>query len=72
MHVVTYRIVFTRQADGHLGDLTARRRKRLLDAVESHLLREPTAETRNRKPMQADRKPFIAPWELRVDDMRVY
>jgi hypothetical protein len=22
--------------------------------------------------MQADKRPFIAPWELRLDDMRVY
>jgi mRNA-degrading endonuclease RelE of RelBE toxin-antitoxin system len=72
MHAVAYRIIFVGQADEHIADLTAHRRARLLDVIEVRLLYEPTVETRNRKPMQADKKPYIAPWELRVDDMRVY
>jgi mRNA-degrading endonuclease RelE of RelBE toxin-antitoxin system len=69
---VAYRIRFAEQADEQIGDLTAYRRAHLLDAIEKQLLHEPSVETRNRKPMQQDKKPFIAPWELRVDDMRVY
>ena len=72
MRAVAYRIEFVEQADEHTRHLTARRRARLLDAIDAQLLHEPTNETRNRKPMQADKKPFVAPWELRVDDMRVY
>ena len=49
-----------------------RLRARLLDAIDAQLTYAPTVSTRNRKPMQADKKPFIAPWELRLDDMRVY
>ena len=41
---------------------------RILDAIEEQLQHEPTKTTRNRKPMRPDRTPFIAPWELRVDD----
>jgi mRNA-degrading endonuclease RelE of RelBE toxin-antitoxin system len=72
MRAVAYRIDFTEQADEHIAQLTARRRARLLDAIGMQLLHEPTTETRNRKPMQVDKKPFIAPWELRVDDMGVF
>jgi mRNA-degrading endonuclease RelE of RelBE toxin-antitoxin system len=72
MRTVVYRIRFAEQADEQIGALTAYRRARLLDAIEKQLLHEPSLETRNRKPLQADKRPFIAPWELRVDDMRVY
>ena len=67
-----YRIMFSRQADEHLASLSAHRRSRLLDAIEIQLLHQPTTATRNRKPMLPGRHPFVAPWELRVGDMRVY
>lgn len=38
----------------------------------SKLSHEPGIETRNRKRMQPGKPGFIAPWELRVEDMRVY
>ena len=72
MRGVAYRIRFTRQADEHIGTLTARRRARLIDSIVKQLIHEPAVETRNRKPLRSDKEPFIAPWELRVDDMRVY
>jgi hypothetical protein len=31
---------------------------------------EPTLVTRNRKPMDPDKRAFIAPWELRVGNLR--
>ena len=40
--------------------------------IDQQLLHDPTKPTRNRKPMRADKTLFIAPWELRVDEMRVY
>lgn len=67
-----YEIRFSDEADKQVAALTARQRARLLDAVDRQLLHEPTKETRNRKPMSPEKKPFIAPWELRVDEMRVY
>ena len=42
------------------------------DAIERQLLQEPKRETRNRKPMDPHRDGFIAPWELRVGELRVY
>jgi mRNA-degrading endonuclease RelE of RelBE toxin-antitoxin system len=69
---VAYEIRFSDEADEQVAALTAGQRARLLDAVERRLLHEPTKETRNRKPMRPDKTPFIAPWELRVGEMRVY
>ena len=69
---MAYDIRFSDEADKQVAALTARQRARLLDAVDRQLLHEPTKETRNRKPMRPDKTPFIAPWELRVDEMRVY
>jgi mRNA-degrading endonuclease RelE of RelBE toxin-antitoxin system len=44
----------------------------VVDAMERQLLHEPERETRNRKRMKPDRPGFVAPWELRVGDLRVY
>jgi hypothetical protein len=41
----------------------------VFDAVDEQLLHEPGVETRNRKPMRPNP---VAPWELRVGDLRVY
>jgi hypothetical protein len=49
--------------------LTARQRTVVFDTVEEQLRHQPAIETRNRKPMRPNP---IAPWELRIDDLRVY
>jgi len=41
----------------------------VLDSVEEQLEHQPTVETRNRKPMRPNP---VAPWELRIGDLRVY
>jgi hypothetical protein len=41
----------------------------VLDAVGTQLVHEPTVETRNRKPMRPNP---VAPWELRIGNLRVY
>ena len=41
----------------------------MLDSVDEQLQYQPTVETRNRKPMRPNP---IAPWELRIGDLRVY
>ena len=69
---MAYAIRFSDEADEHMENLTARQRTRILDEIERQLPYEPTTRTRNRKPMRPDKTPFIAPWELRVDEMRVY
>lgn len=40
-----------------------------MDTVDEQLLHQPTIETRQRKPMRPNP---VAPWELRVGDLRVY
>jgi mRNA-degrading endonuclease RelE of RelBE toxin-antitoxin system len=41
----------------------------VFDAVDEQLSHQPTVETRNRRPMRPNP---VAPWELRVGDLRVY
>ena len=69
---MAHTIRFSDEADEHLSGLTAHQRVRILDAIEEQLQHEPTKTTRNRKAMRPDKTPFIAPWELRVGDLRVY
>ena len=38
-------------------------------AVDKQLVHEPAVETRNRKPMRPNP---VAPWELRIGNLRVY
>jgi mRNA-degrading endonuclease RelE of RelBE toxin-antitoxin system len=69
---VAYAIRFDDETDDQLSYLTARQRATIFDAVERQLSHEPTVETRNRKRMQMDKPGFIASWELRVGNLRVY
>jgi hypothetical protein len=49
--------------------MAARDRAIVLDAVDQQLAHQPTVETRNRKLMRPNP---VAPWELRIGDLRVY
>ena len=40
-----------------------------LDGVDEQLVHEPLVETRNRKPMRPNP---LAPWELRIGNLRMY
>jgi len=53
----------------HLNCLTARQKAIVVDGVVRQLTYQPEVETRNRKPMRPN---FLAPWELRLGDLRVY
>ncbi len=64
-----YHIEYSPEAEEHLRTLTARQQVIVLDAVDKQLLHEPTVETRNRKPMRPNP---LAPWELRIGNLRVY
>jgi mRNA-degrading endonuclease RelE of RelBE toxin-antitoxin system len=64
-----YRIEYSPEAEEHLRTLTARQRAIVLDTVEEQLTYQPTGETRNRKPMRPNP---LAPWELRIGELRVY
>jgi len=49
--------------------LTANQRTAIFDSVRKRLVHEPFVETRNRKQL---RENPIAPWELRIRDLRVF
>ena len=62
-------IEFARAVKAHLDALTATQRTTVLDAIERQLTDEPLKETRRRKPLRPNP---VAPWELRVGDLRVF
>jgi mRNA-degrading endonuclease RelE of RelBE toxin-antitoxin system len=66
---LAYTIEYSPDTLDHLRALTARQRTTVLDAVDVQLMHEPKVETRNRKPMRPNP---LAPWELRIGDLRVY
>lgn len=66
---MAYRIEYSPETDQHLQVLTARQRSMVFDAVDAQLAHQPTVETRNRKPMRPNP---LAPWELRIGELRVY
>ena len=64
-----YRVEYSPDAEEHLRLLTARQQRMVLEAIERQLTDQPTLETRNRKPMRPN---LLAPWVLRVGDLRAY
>jgi len=66
---MAYKIQFAESVEAHLQILTAGQRARVFLAIEGQLTHEPLKETRNRKPLRPNP---IAPWELRVGDLRVF
>ena len=64
-----FRIEYSPDAEEHLRVLSARQQTLVLDVAERQLAHQPTAETRNRKPMRPNP---LAPWELRIGSLRVY
>jgi mRNA-degrading endonuclease RelE of RelBE toxin-antitoxin system len=64
-----YRIEFGPETEGQLRAIGRRHAAVVVDAVERQLQYEPTRETRNRKPMRPNP---LAPWELRIGELRVY
>jgi mRNA-degrading endonuclease RelE of RelBE toxin-antitoxin system len=64
-----YQIEYSPETRDHLRALTTRQQAIVLDAVDEQLAHQPSIETRNRKPMRPNP---LAPWELRIGDMRVY
>ncbi len=66
---MAYKVEYSPDAEDHLRALTARQRVTVLDEVDMQLQHQPTVETRNRKKMRPNP---VAPWELRVGNLRVY
>jgi mRNA-degrading endonuclease RelE of RelBE toxin-antitoxin system len=64
-----YRIEYSPSALEHLRALKTFEARTVLDSVDQQLQHHPAAETRNRKPMRPNP---LAPWELRIGNLRVY
>lgn len=66
---LAYRIEYSPATGEHLAALSARQRAIVFDTVDEQLVHQPDVETRNRKSMRPNR---LAPWELRMGELRVY
>jgi mRNA-degrading endonuclease RelE of RelBE toxin-antitoxin system len=66
---LAYAIEFAADVEKHLKALTARQRSLVYSGIEAQLTNQPDVETRTRKRM---RQNPLAPWELRLGDLRVY
>ena len=66
---VPYEVRFAASVKAQLHDLHAHKRALVLDAIETQLTHEPLVETTNRKPLRPNP---LAPWELRIEDLRVF
>ena len=66
---MAYNIEFAESVKDHIRYLTAHQRVTILNAIEKKLIHEPLKETRNRKVLRPNP---LAPWELRVGDLRVF
>ena len=64
-----FEVRYADSAVEHLRGFSARERGLVLDTVIEQLSHEPTLPTRNRKLLRANP---VAPWELRIADIRVY
>ena len=64
-----HEIEVSEDAERQLGELTARERKIVLDAIETQLAWEPDSPARSRKLLRSN--PLSA-WELRVGEFRVF
>ena len=66
---MAYNIEFAESVKAHLEGLTANQRATVLTRIEAQLTDQPLVETRHRKPLRPNP---VAPWELRVGQMRVF
>jgi mRNA-degrading endonuclease RelE of RelBE toxin-antitoxin system len=66
---MSYEIEFAESFKAQLRHLPARSRSILLTTIKAQLLHDPLVETRNRKRLRPNP---LAPWELRVGDLRVF
>ncbi len=66
---MAYKIDFADSTKEHLKYLTAHQRATIFESVKRQLVHEPFVKTRNRKNLA---KNLIAPWELRIGDLRVF
>jgi mRNA-degrading endonuclease RelE of RelBE toxin-antitoxin system len=66
---MSYDILMSPEAIDHLREFSAREQSLILDQIEFHLTYDPDAVTRRRKRMRPNP---LSPWELRVEQFRVF
>jgi mRNA-degrading endonuclease RelE of RelBE toxin-antitoxin system len=66
---LSYRIEYSPDVEDHLRVLTPRQQTIVFDEIDTQLKHRPTVVTKNRKPVRPNP---LAPWELRIDALRVY
>jgi mRNA-degrading endonuclease RelE of RelBE toxin-antitoxin system len=66
---VPFRIIYSPEALEHLAALPKAMQALVVDQVDEQLTHEPMLPTRKRKLLRPNP---IAPWELRLDDIRVF
>jgi mRNA-degrading endonuclease RelE of RelBE toxin-antitoxin system len=66
---MTFSIIYSPEAVDHLEALPKAVQKLVLDQVEAHLTHEPALASRKRKVLRPNP---IAPWELRLGEVRVF
>lgn len=66
---MAYRVELAESVKEQIKALPAYQRSLILESIEKQLIHDPLNETRNRKPLRPNP---IAPWELRVGDLRVF
>ena len=66
---MAYEISFEPDAAEQLEEFSARHRAIVLDQIEAQLTYQPEVGTRNRKRLRPNP---LAPWELRIGDLRVF
>jgi mRNA-degrading endonuclease RelE of RelBE toxin-antitoxin system len=66
---MAFTIVYSPEAVDHLAALPKAEQVRVIDQVEVQLAHQPTLPTRNRKVLRPNP---LAPWQLRLGDIRVF
>jgi mRNA-degrading endonuclease RelE of RelBE toxin-antitoxin system len=64
-----YRILYSPEAEKHLRRLKAGQRAIVVNSVSTQLKYQPSVPTKKRKLMRSNP---LAPWELRIGNVRVY
>lgn len=66
---MAFTIVYSPEAVEHLSALSKAEQMTVIDQVETHLTYDPTLPTRKRKVLRPNP---LAPWQLRLGDIRVF
>ena len=66
---MSYDILMSPEAVDHLRGFSAREQSLILDQIEIHLSFDPDIATRRRKRMRPNP---LSPWELRIEQFRVF